>query len=102
MISRVNVLENWKEPTKEGFLDFFRCAVSCGALDGSAAGNSEGELAGQSVGELDGMLGNQPSSAKSSKPGELDGLSLGPQSTRLLEWKKTWGFGWTITRGIGR
>ena len=32
-ISQVKVLENWKEPTKEGFLDFFKCTVSCGMLE---------------------------------------------------------------------
>ena len=30
-ISQVKVLENWKEPPKDDFLDFFKCTVSCGA-----------------------------------------------------------------------
>ena len=77
-ISQVEVLENWKESPKEDFLDFFKCTVLCGVLDGSAAGNSEGELVGQSAGELDGVLGNQPIGTGNSEPEELDGASLGP------------------------
>ena len=56
-ISQVKALEDWKELSKEGFLDFFTCTVSCGVLEGISAGDSDGESMGQSVGRLDGMLG---------------------------------------------
>ena len=83
-------------------MDFFKCAILRGALEGVSAGDSDGESAGQSAGELNGMLGNQPSSVKTSKLGELGGLSLGLQSTGPSKWEKTWDFGWAIAGGIGR
>ena len=83
-------------------MDFFTCAILCGVPEGISAGDSDGESIGQSAGRLDGMLEGQPDTAKSLKLGELDGLSLGPQSTGLSVWQKTWGFGWRISRRIGR
>ena len=28
-ITQEEMQENWKEPTNEGFLDFFKCAILC-------------------------------------------------------------------------
>ena len=55
MISQVNVLEDWQDLSKEGFLDFLVCTISCGVLEGCSAGDSVGESMGQSVGRLDGV-----------------------------------------------
>ena len=37
-ISQVEMWENWKEPTKEGFLDFLECTVLCGSTSRICSG----------------------------------------------------------------